>query len=126
MLELWVLYVYIFHSPTTLNSNFHCEGLGYMGLGFHWTALRSFGEVMRVVERSHLHWVPMPMPIHTHGFWVGMGGHGWTSVLCIPASNSKLESNFSDVGNMLTNERSGLKLAIVNGLLSVRFNQDLV
>jgi hypothetical protein len=42
---------------------------------------------------------------HTHGFWVGMGAmllfmgghgcdiivHGWASVLCIPASNSKSE-----------------------------------
>ena len=28
------------------------------------------------------------------------------SVLCIPASNSKLESNFSDAGNTLTKKRS--------------------
>ena len=32
-----------------------------------------------------LHWVPMPMPTHTHGFWVGMHGcdvivHGWAWV----------------------------------------------
>ena len=36
-----------------------------------------------------LHWVPIPMlmPTHTHGFWVGMGamllfmgGHGWAWV----------------------------------------------
>ena len=39
----------------------------------------------------------MPMPTHTHGFWVGMGvmllfmgGHGWASVLYIPESNSKI------------------------------------
>ena len=54
----------------------------------------------------------MPMPTHTHGFWVGMGvmllfmgGHGWASVLCIPASSSKSESNFSDAGNTLTKKR---------------------
>ena len=34
-----------------------------------------------------LHWVPIPMPAHAHGFWVGMGaillfmsGHGWACV----------------------------------------------
>jgi len=75
----------------------------------------------------------MPMPTHTHGFWVGMGAmllfmgrHGWASVLCILASNSKLESNFSDAGNTLIKKCSGLKLAIVNDLLFVRSNQDLV
>jgi hypothetical protein len=75
----------------------------------------------------------VPMPSHTHGFWVGMGamllfmgGHGWASVLCIPAFSSISESNFSDAGNMLTKERSGLKPATVNDLLFVRSNQDLV
>jgi hypothetical protein len=65
--------------------------------------------------------------------WVGMGaillfmgGHGWASVLCIPASNSKSESNFSDVGNTLTKKRSELKPATMNDLLFVRSNQDLV
>ena len=48
------------------------------------------------------------------------------SVLCIPTSNSKSESNFSDARNMLTKKRSGLKPAIVNDLLFVRSNQDLV
>ena len=47
-------------------------------------------------------------------------------VLCIPASNSKSESNFSDAGNTLTKKRSGLKPTIVNDLLFVRSNQDLV
>ena len=34
-------------------------------------------------ETRALHWVPMPMPAHAHGVWVGMGaillfmgGHG--------------------------------------------------
>jgi hypothetical protein len=35
-----------------------------------------------------------------------MGGHEWASVLCIPASTSKSESNFSDAGNTLTKKRS--------------------
>ena len=48
------------------------------------------------------------------------------SVLCIPASNSKSESNFSDAGNTLTKKRSVLKPAIVNDLLFVQSNQDLV
>jgi hypothetical protein len=75
----------------------------------------------------------MPMPIHTHGFWVGMGamllfmgGHGWALVLCIPASSSKSESNFSDAGNMLTKKRSGLKPSTMNDFLFVRSNEDLV
>ena len=38
------------------------------------------------------------------------------SVLCIPASNFKAESNFSDARNMLTKKRSGLKPSIVNDL----------
>ena len=58
---------------------------------------------------------------HAHGFWVGMGAmllfmgghgcdttvHGWASVLCIPASNSKLGSNFLDAGNTLTKNAPG-------------------
>ena len=48
------------------------------------------------------------------------------SVLCIPASISKSESNFSNAGNMLTKKRSGLKPMIVDDLLFVRSNQDLV
>jgi hypothetical protein len=36
-----------------------------------------------------------------------MSGHGWASILCIPASSSKSESNFSDAGNTLTKKRSG-------------------
>ena len=79
---------------------------------------------------------------HAHGFWVGMGVmllfmgehgcdiiiHGWAvgTGLCIPASNSKLESNFSDAWNTLTKKRSGLKPTIVNDFLFVRSNQDLV
>ena len=75
----------------------------------------------------------MPMPTHAHGFWVGvgamllfMGGRGWASVLCIPASSSKSESNFSAAGNTLIKNHSGLKPVIVNNLLFVRSNQDLV
>ena len=80
-----------------------------------------------------LHWVSIPMPTHTYGFWVGMGvmllfmgGYGWASVLCIPTFNSKSESNFSDAGNTLTKTRSGLKPTTMNNLLFVRSNQDLV
>ena len=84
-----------------------------------------------------LHWMPIPMPMsiptHTHGFWVGMGailsfmgGHGWGWVLCIPTSNSKSGSNFSDVGNTLTKKRFGLKPTTTNDFLFVRSNQDLV
>jgi hypothetical protein len=65
---------------------------------------------------------------HVHGFWVGMGamllfmdGHGWASVLSIPASNSKSESNFSDARNTIIKKRSGLKPTTF-----VRPNQDLV
>ena len=72
------------------------------------------------------------MPTHAHGFWVGMGaislfmgGHGWAWVLCTLGSNSKLESNFSNAGNMLTKKCSGLK-PTVNDFLFVRSNQDLV
>ena len=43
--------------------------------------------------------------------------HVARSVLCIPASSSKSESNFSDAGNTLTKKRSGLKPTIVNDLL---------
>jgi hypothetical protein len=58
--------------------------------------------------------------------WVRMSGRRWTSVLCIPASSSKSESSFSDVGNTLTKKRSGLKPTTMNDLLFVRSNQDLV
>ena len=47
-------------------------------------------------------------------------------VLCIPASNSKSGSNFSNARNTLTKKRYGLKPVIVNNLLFVRSNQDLV
>ena len=47
-------------------------------------------------------------------------------VLCIPASNSKSESNFLDAGNTLTKKRSELKPTIVNNLLCVQSNQNLV
>jgi hypothetical protein len=62
---------------------------------------------------------------HAHGFWV-LGGHGWALILCIPASNSKSESNFSDAGNTLTKKRSGLKPTTMNDILFVQSNQDLV
>jgi hypothetical protein len=47
-------------------------------------------------------------------------------VLCIHASSSKSESNFSDVGITLTKKRSTLKPTTMNDLLFVRSNQDLV
>jgi hypothetical protein len=80
---------------------------------------------LECISIKALHWVPipMPMPTHTHGI---LGGHGWASVVYIPASNSKLESNFSDAGNTLTKKRSRLKPTTVNNLLFVRSNQDLV
>jgi hypothetical protein len=40
--------------------------------------------------------------------------HGWASLLCIPGSGSKSESNFLDAGNTRTKKRSRLKPAIVN------------
>ena len=80
-----------------------------------------------------LHWVPIPMPAHAHGFWVGMGamllfmgGRGWAWVLCILASSSKSESNFSDARNTLTKKHSGMKPTTMNNFLIVRSNQDLV
>jgi hypothetical protein len=48
------------------------------------------------------------------------------SVLCILASSSKSESNFSDAGITLTKKRSALKPTTMNDLLFVRSNQDLV
>jgi hypothetical protein len=83
---------------------------------------------------THTHHSPtLGAHIHAHGFWVGMGAmslfmgrHGWASVLCIPASSSNLESNFSDAGNMLTKKRSGPKPGTVYDFLFVRSNQDLV
>jgi hypothetical protein len=51
---------------------------------------------------------PYPCPwVRCYCSWVGMGGHGWVSVLCIPASSSKSESNFSDAGNTLTKSAPG-------------------
>ena len=48
------------------------------------------------------------------------------SVLCIPSSNSKSESNFTDAGNTLTKKCFGLYPTLANDLLFVRSNQDLV
>jgi hypothetical protein len=72
-------------------------------------------SLMRVLFKA-LHWVPTPMPM----------GFGWASLLCIPVSSSKSESNFSDAGNALTKNRSGLKPSTVNDLLFVQSNQDLM
>jgi hypothetical protein len=62
---------------------------------------------------AHAHAHPTPWVLGEHGcdvivhgwVWVDMGviflfmgGHGWALVLCIHASNSKLESNFSEQG----------------------------
>jgi hypothetical protein len=90
---------------------------------------------------AHAHAHPCPWVLGGHGCdvivhgwaWVGMGaillfmgGHGWASVLCILASNSKSESNFSDARNTLTKKRFGLKPTTMNDLLFVRSNQDSV
>ena len=42
------------------------------------------------------------------------------------ASSSKMDSNFSDVGNMLTKKRSELKPTTITDLLFVRSNKDMV
>ena len=73
---------------------------------------------------AHAHAHPYPWVLGGHGCDIIV--HGWASVLCIPASNSKSESNFSDAGNTLTKKRSGLKPTTMNDLLFVRSNQDLV
>jgi hypothetical protein len=107
-----------------------CLGTGLGTLSFGLSQFYGYGSWL--VCRA-LRWVPIPMPTHTHGFWVGTGGHGcdiivhgWVSDLCIPASNSKSKSNFLDAGNTLTKKRSRLKPTTVNDLLFVRSNQDLV
>jgi hypothetical protein len=47
------------------------------------------------------------------------------SILCIPASSSKSECNFSDAGNTLTAKRNGLKPSTLDTLLFMRSNIDL-
>lgn len=47
------------------------------------------------------------------------------SILCIPASSSKSECNFSDAGNTLTAKRNGLKPSTLDILLFMRSNLDL-
>jgi hAT family C-terminal dimerisation region len=47
------------------------------------------------------------------------------SVLCVPASSSKSENNFSDAGNTITPKRSRLKPALINDLMFLRSNPDL-
>jgi hypothetical protein len=37
--------------------------------GFFYHMLRLY----KAPPTRALHWVPMPMPTHAHGFWVGMG-----------------------------------------------------
>ena len=82
---------------------------------FFWALTTSWSRLMACVcEVESYIMCPYPCP------WV-LGGHG-----CIPASNSKSESNFSDVGNTLTKKRSRLKPATMNDLLFVWSNQDLV
>jgi hypothetical protein len=48
------------------------------------------------------------------------------SILCIPASSSKSECNFSDAGNTLTAKRNGLKPSTLDTLLFMRSNLDLL
>jgi hypothetical protein len=131
---LWSHYLQIVHFQLTIFQT--------CGLNPSYT-LQEPKSVM--VYTKALHWVPIPMPTptHTHGFWVGMGamllfmgGHGcniivnvwawWALVLCILASNSKSESNFSDAGNTLIKKRSKLKPTTMNNFLFVWSNQDLV
>jgi hypothetical protein len=118
-------------SSFTLQCTPISRSCNYLGLSI---LLRTSSYASIVYTRA-LHWVPMPMPMptHAHGFWVGMGamllfmgGHGRASVLCITASNSKSESNFSDAGNTLTKKGSGLKPMTVNDFLFVQSNQNLV
>ena len=73
---------------------------------------------------THAHAHPYPWVLGGHGYNVIV--HGWAWVLCIPAPNSKSESNFLDTGNTLTKKRSELKPTTVNDLLFVQSNQDLV
>jgi len=75
--------------------------------------------------------MPLPMPTHDHGFWVGMGAmllfHGWAWVgisFVHPAPNQS--QTFMDAANTLTKKRSGLKPTTLKDLLFVRSNQDLV
>jgi hypothetical protein len=79
---------------------------------------------------------PYPCPWVSCGHGCDTIVHGWAwapimsgvarSILCIPASSSKSESNFSDGGNTLTKKHSRLKPTTMNDLLFVRSNQDLV
>lgn len=47
------------------------------------------------------------------------------SILCIPASSSKSENNFSDAGNTITDKRNRLKPKTVDALMFIRSNSDL-
>jgi hypothetical protein len=55
---------------------------------------RYFTSKVRVWVSKPYIGCPYPCPRKTRG-------HGWASFLCIPASNSKSESNFSDARNSL-------------------------
>ena len=46
-------------------------------------------------------------------------------ILCIPASSSKSECNFSDAGNMLSDQRNAVSPATVNMMLFMRSNFNL-
>ena len=83
-------------SPSFLKRN--CGHVSLVEIAHNWE-----GYTSRIVwPRTRA--LPMPM-----GFWVGMG----SILLCIPASNSRSESNFSVARNTLTKKHSGLKASAV-------------
>jgi hypothetical protein len=129
-------------SKKTLVSHIHfpnSTGLSTKPTGRHYTKYQFSPDITAEPYIGCPYPCPCP-PIPIYGFWVSMGAmllfmgghgcdiivHGWASVLCIPAFNSKSESNFSDSWNTLTKKRSGLKPTTMNDLLFVRSNQDLV
>ncbi len=48
------------------------------------------------------------------------------SILCIPASSAKSESNFSDASDTFSKKRTQLKSSKVDDLLFIRSNKDLI
>ena len=78
--------------------------------------LLTIGSIFHSTHNITSHGLQSPtLGAHTHarGFWVGMGamllfmgGHRWATILCIPASNSKSESNFSDRGREFANKET--------------------
>jgi hypothetical protein len=103
------------------------ETMAFQNTHNHWIIKITFGwgPGHIWIHIRALHWVSIPMPMGSWFEWAWVRCY-WASVLCIPASSSKSESNFSDAGNTLTKRRSWLKPTTKNDLLLVRSNQDLV